>query len=78
MSDFRCIGSASICDYEFANMAAYAKLLSTILACGLDFYVLSIGPGNRCRIAFCPSDKPMIKVDALRNVDPLHLVEVPV
>lgn len=77
MSDFRCIGTATVCDYEFTDMAAYAKLLSRVLAGGFDFYVLSVGPGNRCRIAACPSDRPMIKVDALRNVDPLHLVEVP-
>lgn len=77
MSDFRLTGAATVCDYEFTDMAAYAALLSKALAGCFDFYVLSVGPGPRARIAFCGNGQTMIKTDALRNVDPLHLVEVP-
>lgn len=73
-SDLCITAHCEVISSSFPNAQAYCEGLRWLRVMQLDFYILSVGPGFQCQIAFClPGDKLPFATAALRNKDPLHL-----
>lgn len=64
-------GAAIVEDHVFPSTAAYKAYLQELRRQGVDFYVLSFGPGATARIALGMKTIPMIDTAARCNVDPV-------
>lgn len=63
--------AAIVEDHVFASIGEYKAYLRELRLQGIDFYVLSFGPGLKTRIALGMLTVPMIDTAAKCNVDPI-------